>query len=67
MTPFAHIDFKPLIAKETNGRMRVRLMALSHLKDGANNAQVARNLHISRQSVNGSIIRFYENRLDGLK
>lgn len=26
MSPFDHIDFKFLIAKKTNGRMRVRLM-----------------------------------------
>ena len=67
MTPFDHIDFKHLIAKETNGRMRVRLMALSHIKEGANNAQAARNLHISRRSVNDRVKRFYENGLDGLK
>jgi len=67
MTPFDHIDFKPLIAKETNGRMRVRLMALSHIKEGANNAQAARNLHISRRSVNDWVKRFYENGLEGLK
>jgi hypothetical protein len=35
MRPFDHIDFKSLIAKETNGRMRVRLMALSHIKEVA--------------------------------
>lgn len=67
MTPFDHIDFKALIAKETNGRMRVRLMALSHIKEGANNAQTARNLHISRRSVNDWVKRFYENGLEGLK
>jgi len=33
MFTFESIDFKYLIAKE----MRVRLMALSHIKDGANN------------------------------
>jgi len=32
------VDFKPLIAKETNGRMRIRLLALSHIKEGANRA-----------------------------
>jgi len=31
MSPFDRIDFKSLIAKEKNGRMRVRLMALSHI------------------------------------
>jgi hypothetical protein len=37
MSPFDHIDFKSLIAKESNGRMRVRLMTLSHIKGGVNN------------------------------
>jgi hypothetical protein len=46
MRPFDHIDFKSLIAKEINGRMRVRLMALSHIKEGEHNSQTARNLHI---------------------
>ena len=32
--------------------MRVRLMALSHIKEGANDSQTARNLHISRRVVN---------------
>ena len=67
MTPLEQIDFKALIAKETNGRMRVRLMALSHIKEGANKAQTARNLQISRRSVNDWVKRFYENGLDGLK
>lgn len=67
MSPFDHLDFKSLIAKETNGRMRVRLMALSHIKEGANNAQTARNLHISRRIVNDWVKRFYEQGLDGLK
>lgn len=67
MSPFDHIDFKSLIAKETNGRMRVRLMALSHIKEGANNAQTARNLHISRRIVNDWLKRFYAQGLEGLK
>jgi len=66
MSPFDHIDFKSLIAKETNGRMRVRLMALSHIKEGANNSQTARNLHISRRIVNEWVKRFYEQGLEGL-
>jgi len=67
MITLESIDFKSLIAKETNGRMRVRLMALSHIKNGANNTQTARNLHISRRIVNDWIKRFYEHGLDGLK
>ena len=61
------IDFKSLIAKETNRRMRVRLIALSHITDGANNTQTARNLHISRRIVNNWVKRFYEQGLVGLK
>jgi transposase len=67
MITLESIDFKSLIAKETNGRMRVRLMALSHIKEGANNSQTARNLHISRRIVNDWVKRFYEQGLDGLK
>jgi len=67
MSTLESIDFKSLIAKETNGRMRVRLMALSHIKDGANNTQTARNLHISRRIVNDWVKRFHEQGLDGLK
>ena len=67
MITLESIDFKSLIVKETNGRMRVRLLALSHIKSGANNTQTARNLHISRRIVNDWVKRFYEHGLDGLK
>lgn len=67
MSPFDRIDFKSLIAKETNGRMRVRLMALSHIKEGANNSQTARNLQISRRIVNDWVNNFYAQGLEGLK
>jgi len=66
MSPFDHLDFKSLIAKETNGRMRVRLMALSQIKEGVNKSQTARNLHISRRIVNEWVKRFYEHGLQGL-
>ena len=61
------IDVKSLIAKETNGRMRMRLLALSHIKDGADRAQTAIYLKASRKSVNDWAKKFYENGLDGLK
>lgn len=67
MSPFDRIDFKSLIAKETNGRMLVRLMALSHIKEGANNSQTARNLHISRRIVNDWVKSSYAQGLEGLK
>jgi len=67
MITLESIDFKSLIAKETNGRMRVRLMALSHIKNGANNTQTARHLQVSRRMVNDWLRKFHERGLDGLK
>ena len=61
------IDIKSLIAKETNGRMRIRLLALSHIKEGVNRAQTAIYLKVSHKAVNYWTKRFYENGLDGLK
>ena len=61
------IDLKSLIAKETNGRMRIRLLALLHIKEGANRAQTANYLKLSRKAVNDWAKKFYENGLDGLK
>lgn len=61
------INIKPLIAKETNGRMRIRLLALLHIKDGANRAQTAIYLKVSRKAVNDWVKKFYENGFDGLK
>jgi hypothetical protein len=63
MIKLESIDFKSLIAKETNGRMWVRLMALSHIKGGANNIQTARNLYISRRIINDWVKIFYEHGL----
>ncbi len=42
-------------------------MVLSHIKEGANNSQTARNLHISRRIVNDWVKSFYAHGLDGLK
>ena len=42
------INLHALIAQQTNGRMRIRLLALSHIKDGANRAQSAKYLKVSR-------------------
>lgn len=46
------IDLKSLIAKETNGQMRIRLLALLHIKEGAKIAQTATYLKLSRKAVN---------------
>jgi hypothetical protein len=46
------IDFPSLIAKEQNGHMRIRLMALSHINNEDNPTQTAKYLHVSRRIVN---------------
>lgn len=40
MNPLVEINFKKLIAKETNARMRIRLLALAHIKEGANRTEI---------------------------
>ncbi|MFQ3199244.1 MAG: transposase [Paraglaciecola sp.] len=61
------IDCPSLIAKEKNGRMRIRLMALSHIHNGANRTQTAKYLHVSRPMVNEWVKRFNHEGLEGLK
>ncbi|MEH6710652.1 MAG: helix-turn-helix domain-containing protein, partial [Paraglaciecola polaris] len=61
------INFPLLIAREKNGRMRIRLMALSHIKNGANRTQTAQYLHVSRRMVNEWVKRFNAHGLHGLK
>jgi hypothetical protein len=46
------VDLKTLIAKDINGLMRICLLALSHLKSGANRAQTAICVKVSRKVVN---------------
>lgn len=47
--------------------MRIRLLALSHIAGGANRAQAATYLKISRKAENDWAKRLDENELDGLK
>jgi len=61
------INFKTSIAQETNGRMRVRLLALSHIKDGASHTKAAEYLKVSRRIVNDWVRKFNAEGLEGLK
>ncbi len=40
-----------LIAVTNNGRLRIRLLAISHFLDGKNRTQIANFLKVSRTSV----------------
>lgn len=60
------INLKALIAQETNGRMRIRLLALSHIKDGADRTQTAKYLKVSRKAVNDWARKFFNEGIEGL-
>ena len=64
---FDDIDFKALIAKETNARMRIRLLAIAHVKEGASRTQTAKYLKVSRGSVNKWVSLFLAHGIDGLR
>jgi transposase len=59
-------DLRTLIAQEANGRMRIRLLALSHIKDGADRAQTAKYLKVSRKVVNDWAKIFFNEGLEEL-
>ena len=65
-TAFDSIDFKALAAKETNARMRIRLLALSHIKEGVSRTQTAKYLKVTRYSVNKWTSLFLNHGLMGL-
>ena len=44
-------DFDRLAHKEKDGRRRLRLIALAHLKDGKSYAEVAAALRLTRHAV----------------
>lgn len=67
MYSIKEIDFEKLIAREKNGRMRTRLLALAHIKDGANNTQTANYLKVSRRTVNDWVKRFNSGGIDALR
>jgi transposase len=60
------INLKALIAQETNGRMRIRLLALLHIKDGADRTQAAKHVKVSRKVVNDWAKKFFNEGLEGL-
>jgi len=45
----------------------MRLLVLSHVKSGANKAETARYLKVSRRIVNEWVARFYAKGIDGLR
>ena len=60
-------DLSKIIATTTNGRLRIRLFAVSHFKDGKNRTQIANFLKVSRTSVNKWIKSYLDDGLAGLQ
>ena len=67
MHSIKNTDFKTLINKEKNARMRIRLLALAHIQEGKNRTETAKFLKISRRSVNDWVRRFNDEGLEGIK
>ncbi len=60
-------DLMRLIRKETNARMRLKLLALLHFQEGRSRYQIAEYLKVSRTSVNKWIANYLTAGLEGLK
>lgn len=60
-------DLMLLIRKETNARMRLKLLALLHFQEGKSRYQIADYLKVSRTSVNKWIANYLSFGLEGLK
>ena len=60
-------NFDALARAETNGRLRVRYLALAHLKDGTSLTETARMLRTTRKAVSEWHKRFLELGLEGLR
>ena len=58
MTPLQDVNFTSLLAKETNGRMRIRLVAVSHIQAGENRTETAKYLKMSHRIVNDWVLSF---------
>ena len=59
-------NFTVLAKHETNGRKRIRFLALAHFQDGLNKAAIARILKVSRASVNKWVANYLNFGLPGL-
>ena len=60
-------DFKALSRSQSSLQMKMRLLALSHFKDGKSRTQIAQFLKVSRGSVNKWVRIYLNEGIDGLK
>lgn len=67
MDSLNNTDFKKLASQQKTVQMKVRLLALSHFKEGHSRTQIAKYLKVSRTSVNKWVQAFLEEGLEGLQ
>lgn len=60
-------DFKSLAKRAKDHRLKLRLLAISHFKDGKSRYQIADYLQVSRTSVNKWISQFLAGGVDALQ
>jgi len=60
-------DFLPLIKSESDGRMRVRLLALQSLKEGKKIMDICSYFKVNRDRIRIWANKFLEHGIDGLK
>ena len=60
-------DFKAIARSQRSPQMKMRLLALSHFKDGKSRADIARFLKVSRGSVNKWVKIYLNEGIEGLK
>lgn len=61
------VDFNALSKKEKNPRVRIRLLALVHVKDGVSYRKIEKMLKITYVSVQNWVNRFAAEGVEGLK
>lgn len=63
----SEVNFFKLAKRESNPRMRIRLLALGHLQEGKTKQQTAEMFQISRMTLRRWILRFAAHSLRGLE
>jgi transposase len=64
---YTSVELVRLSKSEKDARMRIRILAVSCFLECHNRAQVARQLKVSRRSVNEWVKKYLDSGIDGLK
>lgn len=59
-------NLSQIISSTKNGRLRIRLLSISHFIDGQSRTQISKYLKVSRTSVNKWVKAYLDHGIDGL-